>query len=114
MSLNQEKLINMDINENSDYVLYLSEESEKDLKDIQKYTFCEYGEEQVYKYNDVFKKSFQMILDNPDIGHSRPDIPSEYKAYQVGQHIIIFRIEGSIVYVVRVLHSSMDFIDKLG
>ncbi|MGR3177252.1 MAG: type II toxin-antitoxin system RelE/ParE family toxin [Candidatus Anammoxibacter sp.] len=47
----------------------------------------------------------------PFLGHSRPDIPTEYRAYQAGQHIIIFRIKDTTIYVVRVLHGSMDFID---
>ncbi|MGR3318589.1 MAG: type II toxin-antitoxin system RelE/ParE family toxin [Candidatus Anammoxibacter sp.] len=32
---------------------------------------------------------------------------------RVGQHIIIFRVEDTTIYIVRVLHGSMDFIDKL-
>jgi len=95
-----------------DYVLDLSEEAKSDLKDIQKHTFITYGEDPVYKYQVVLDKSFQTVLDNPALGHSRSDIPPLYKAYQAGQHIIICRVEESKIYVVRVLHGSMNFTDK--
>ncbi|MCH8209292.1 MAG: type II toxin-antitoxin system RelE/ParE family toxin [Nitrospinae bacterium] len=92
-----------------DYILDLSENAEDDLRNIQQYTFEKYGERQVYVYEEILNKALATLLHNPKLGHKRPDIPPEYKAYPVGQHVIVFRVEDQTVYVVRVLHGSMDF-----
>ena len=44
---------------------------------------------------------------------SRPDIPVNYQVVQAGQHMIIYRVEEMKIYVIRVLHASMDFNNKL-
>ena len=43
------------------------------------------------------------------LGHWRPDIPQTHKAYNAGEHIIVYRVEDQTVYVVAILHSRMDF-----
>ena len=47
------------------------------------------------------------------LGHWRADIPKTHKAYSAGEHIIVYRVEGQTVYVVAILHSSMDFLRQL-
>lgn len=47
------------------------------------------------------------------LGHWRADIPKTYKAYSAGEHIIIYRVEGQTVYVIAILHGSMDFLHQL-
>ncbi len=92
-----------------DYILDLSENAEDDLRNIQQYTFETYGERQVYVYEEILNKALAALLHNPNLGHKRPDLPPEYRAYPAGQHVIVFRVKEKIVYVVRVLHGSMDF-----
>ena len=93
----------------ADYILELSEEAEDDIRDIQQYTFDTYGEQQVFIYKTKLDDALKTILHNPRLGHKRSDIPSEYDAYLAGEHIIVFRVEKKIIYVVRVLHGHMDF-----
>ncbi len=98
---------------NSDYSLELSEEAVSDLVDIQNYTFTNYGENQLQKYEAILDKAFNGILFFPNSGHSRPEIPYNYQVVQAGEHMIIYRVEEMKIYVVRVLHTSMDFDNKL-
>jgi toxin ParE1/3/4 len=99
----------MKSNRDHDYILKLSKEAEDDIRDIQQYTFENYGERQVFEYSKKLDNVLSMILQNPAIGHKRTDTPPEYKTYPVEQHIIIFRVDEKTIYVVRVLHSPMDF-----
>lgn len=94
---------------NSDYSLELSEEAVSDLVDIQNYTFTNYGEKQLKKYETVLDKALNGILFFPNSGHNRPDIPVNYQVVQAGEHMIIYRVEEIKIYVVRVLHASMNF-----
>lgn len=69
---------------NSNYSLELSEEAVSDLVDIQNYTFTNYGENQLKKYETILDKAFKGILLFPDSGHSRPDIPVSYQVVLAG------------------------------
>jgi toxin ParE1/3/4 len=91
------------------YELILSGEAYDDLVDIQNYTYAEFGEQQWKEYNDVLDKAFRQLMDHPLSGHFRDDVPPQYKALSAGEHVIIYRIEKEIVYVIRVLHQRMDF-----
>ncbi len=91
------------------YVLNISQDAYDDLTDIQQYTLETFGESQLIKYESLLNEALLLIFSNPEIGHSRPDIPNEYLAWPVGEHIFIYRIEDAIIYLVRVLHNRMDF-----
>ena len=81
--------------------------------DIQNYTFTNYGENQLLKYETVLDGALKDILLFPNSGHGRPDIPVNYQVVQAGEHMIIYRVEKMKIYIVRVLHSRMDFHNKL-
>lgn len=49
------------------------------------------------------------ILNSPFSGHARDDAPSDYQAWNVNEHVMIYRVENKTVYLVRVLHGKMDF-----
>ncbi|MBW4646832.1 MAG: type II toxin-antitoxin system RelE/ParE family toxin [Goleter apudmare HA4340-LM2] len=97
------------MNKENSYTLYISKRAKSDYKKIQRYTRDFYGKEQVLKYSALIKDCFAKITENPMLGHTRPDIPQMYKAHNAGKHIIVYRIEEQIVYVVTILHGSMDF-----
>lgn len=94
---------------NPNYVLKLSEEAYDDLINIQNYTFTRYGEDGWIKYGYDLDEAMQHIESHPDSGHHRKDIPPNYQAWAVKEHVMIYRIEDNIIYLVRVLHSKMDF-----
>ena len=71
------------------------------------------GQSQAGKYQRIIVGEFSTIQTNPGVGHSRIDIPERYKAHRVGHHVIIFRVEAKTVYVLRVLHESMDIAGRL-
>lgn len=101
------------MNKQNSYTLYLSERAKSDYKKIQRYTKNSYGKEQVLKYASMLKECLEKIKNNPMLGHFRPDIPQTYKAFGAGEHIIVYRLEDQTVYVVAILHGSMDFLSQL-
>ena len=92
------------------FALELSEQSQLDLRDILSYTLQTWGEEQLVKYREVIAGAFTAITNNPQVG--RGDIAS-YRRYAAGQHFIFYRIEGTTVTVVRILHRRSDFLRHL-
>jgi plasmid stabilization system protein ParE len=96
------------------YAVQLSERAQKDFKAIQRYTLKRYSEKQVLKYSKMIKSGIEHINENPALyGHSRPDIPERYKSHQVGEHSIIFRVDENKIFIVAILHGSMDFRNQL-
>jgi plasmid stabilization system protein ParE len=51
----------------------------------------------------------ELLRDMPHLGHTRLDIPKNYKAQAAGKHIIIFTKTQETIFIARILHSSMDF-----
>ncbi len=95
------------------HVIQLSARAQKDFKAIQRYTLTQYGEKQVSEYSGKLKIGLENIAKNPDLGHSRPDIPGRYRSYRVGKHSVISRMDDGIIFIVVILHGSMDFLNQL-
>ena len=96
------------------YAVQLSERAQKDFKAIQRYTLKRYSEKQVLKYSKMIKSGIENINENPALyGHSRPDISERYRSHQVGEHSIIFRVDENKIFIVAILHGSMDFRNQL-
>ncbi|MEX2493714.1 MAG: type II toxin-antitoxin system RelE/ParE family toxin [Nitrospirales bacterium] len=96
------------------FVIQLSERAQKDLKAIQRYTLKQHGEKQVLKYAAMIKTGLEAVANDPVLhGHVRPDIPERYRAHQVGKHSIIYRVNGHTIFVIAILHGSMDFMSRL-
>jgi plasmid stabilization system protein ParE len=90
------------------YTLLLSAEAHDDLTDIQNYTYITYGEKQWKKYGQDLRQGLAHIRDYPLSGIKRPDLPEGYLAWPVNEHVLIYRVENKVVYLVRVLHARMD------
>jgi plasmid stabilization system protein ParE len=96
------------------YAVQLSERAQKDFKAIQRYTLKRYSEKQVLKYSKMIKSGIEKINENPVLyGHSRHDIPERYSSHQVGEHSIIYRVDENKIFIVAILHGSMDFRNQL-
>ncbi|MAI60796.1 MAG: hypothetical protein CBB87_00010 [Micavibrio sp. TMED27] len=96
------------------YQIEFSARAEKDFKSIQRYTLKTYGEKQVWIYTGMLKEDLRKLEENPKLyGHVRPDIPQIYRAYKIGEHSLIYRIEDQTVYLIAILHGSMDFTSQL-
>lgn len=80
-----------------------------DLKSIRQYTLETWGggQEEVY-LNDLWKK-FEHILDDPSRWRFRNDLFPGCQVASQGRHVILFRIQGKTLQIVRILHSAMDF-----
>jgi toxin ParE1/3/4 len=79
-----------------------------DVEGIWSYTFEHWGERQADIYIQEIDRAIQCIADDPDIGRERYGVPKAIKGRKSGSHIIFYRIQHQIIYVMRILHGSMD------
>jgi toxin ParE1/3/4 len=92
------------------FTLELTDQAALDFRDILSYTLQNWGDDQFIKYRDLITESFSSIVNDPQIGR---DDMLPYRRYLVGKHFIFYRLNGSIVTIVRILHSRADFMRHL-
>lgn len=88
--------------------LKLSPKARQDFIDILRYTGENWGQDQLIVYRDKIDKALSTIRENPQIGHRRHDLPPNYRAYPVGSHMIVYRMDLNGIGVVRILHQRMS------
>jgi len=86
----------------------LSKKAEKDFSDIYRYTFKMFGELQADKYTVSLECTFQLILENPNIGRSVDYVSKGLHRHEQMEHIIFYRIRKGTIFIVRLLHESMN------
>lgn len=86
--------------------LELSEPAQQDFRDILSFTLQMWGERQLVEYRSKLNGALQAITENPQAGRAKHGM----MVYPVGRHSVFYQIEESArtVYVVRILHESMD------
>lgn len=88
--------------------LKLSPKARQDFVDILRYTGETWGQNQLLVYRDMIDDALKAISNNPGLGHGRNDLPSTHLAYLVGSHIIVYRVGGDSIGIVRILHQRMS------
>jgi len=80
-----------------------------DLQAIRNYTLDNWGTEQEKIYLDSLWAKFEEILAEPQRWRTRNDLFPGCRLAAQGKHVVLFRLQGSTLQVVRILHSAMDF-----
>jgi len=89
----------------------ITPQSNQDIEDILFYTKLLWGEKQMEKY----AKEIYQVLSNVallhELGNVAESVSISIRKIPVGKHIVFYEIQGEIVWILRVLHSSMDVED---
>lgn len=92
----------------------LSRKAGSDLKDIYKYTYHEYGEEQADRYLSALEDAFELLSETPLICRKREEFVPPVRIHHCKKHLIIYiRQDNNCILVVRVLHERMKLEDQL-
>ncbi len=94
--------------------LNISVSAKRDLTLIGEYTLREWGAVQKKRYLGLIKKCFKLIRENPTVGRQRDEIDMGLFSHAVQKHVVFYRIIKSDLFIVRVLHESMDLEQQLG
>ena len=90
----------------ADYVL--SRKADDDLTEIYLYSYKTFGEDRADAYFLSLADCLQTLADNPRMGRSVDFVRPGLLCHLFGRHVIYFIIEDDGIFVVRVLHDSMD------
>jgi toxin ParE1/3/4 len=86
----------------------LSKKARQDFIDILRYTGQSWGPNQLETYRDKIDDALQAISRNPELGHTREDLPTTHRAYLVRAPVVVYRLEDQGIGVVRILHQRMS------
>jgi plasmid stabilization system protein ParE len=78
------------------------------LDEILLYTYKQWGREQALTYIALVDSRLQELRENPHLGAAHVDIPTRYKASFVGKHVIVYYATEEVLFVVAILHQSMN------
>jgi len=81
----------------------ITQQAERDLKDIYRYTELTFGRRQAEKYLRELDTVFELIGDNPRIGRK---YDGNTHRFLHGKHIILYRVKTDHVLIGRIFHGA--------
>jgi toxin ParE1/3/4 len=81
----------------------------EDLRSIRAYTLETWGPAQEEVYLEGLWRKFGALQAHPEIHRFRNDLFPGCQLAAEGKHVILFKVDGEVLQIVRVLHSAMDF-----
>jgi toxin ParE1/3/4 len=90
----------------------LSPRAQADLSEIWDYTAKHWGVEQAQFYGRQIQTAIKNVAAEPGLGRACEAIRPGYKKFPGGSHVLFYRLAGSGIEVIRILHRHMDF-DRL-
>jgi toxin ParE1/3/4 len=86
----------------------LSRKAERDIFNIIDYSAATFGLKKAKSYYDSLKRSFDLIVQNPNIGRNANEAGEGLHRYIHQKHIVLYRIKEDKIAIVRVIHHSED------
>jgi toxin ParE1/3/4 len=92
----------------------LSNKAVDDLSSIWHYTIEVWSEKQADKYYFMLLSFCQDLADGKVAGKNYFEVAHDLLGFRAGQHIIFYKkIDPRQIHIVRILHSRMDFKNRL-
>jgi toxin ParE1/3/4 len=92
----------------------LSSKAKTDLIKIAKYTQLTWGVPQRNDYLKVLDSTFQLLANEPELGINCDFIREGYSKYPQASHVIYYKqYKNNQIFIVRILHKSMDVTSAL-
>ncbi len=89
-------------------VYRLSSRAVADLDGIYEYTILNFGLEQAQLYLSGLQDRFEALVKHPLQGRKAEELAPGLRRFEYQSHIVFYMPEGKDIWIVRVLHQSMD------
>lgn len=86
----------------------LSEAARTDLIDIWTETYQKWGADQADRYLDDINRALTGLVADPQLGTDCSDLFQRARKLITGRHIAFYETSSNTIFVLRVLHQSMD------
>ena len=93
--------------------LQLSRRAALDIQHIESYSIEKWGETIAEGYLQSIEDALNLILENPSLLRSRPEISDSLCFYRVRQHFLVCAIFKEIIFVLTVKHGAIDLPNRI-
>ncbi|MDW3208250.1 MAG: type II toxin-antitoxin system RelE/ParE family toxin [Reichenbachiella sp.] len=93
--------------------LYFTDRALEDIQEIYDYSVTEWGERTALKYLQGFEEIFSLLRENIGLLKKNDKISFRFKVYPVQKHFLICDILDDTIYILSVLHTSLNLWDRL-
>lgn len=91
----------------------LTPEAQKDLEDIWLYSYETWSEHQANRYIEILEDTFVRLSYMPEQARELLDFDPPVRIFPSAKHIIIYRIAGRAIVIIRVLGARQDWMTIL-
>lgn len=101
------------MNQNSPVRMFLTERALQDLRNIESYSIEQWGQQTAEKYMARIEAALDCIAERPELLREEPEFAESLKFHRVQKHILVCDIQSDAIYLLTVLHTSMDIPKRL-
>ena len=91
----------------------LTDRALSDIQELEQYSVKQWGRKTADKYIDDIAAALDRLSENPHLLRLEPDLAPGLFFYRVRKHSLVCDYRGNTVYVLTVVHTSMDLPARL-
>ena len=93
--------------------LQLSRRATLDIQHIESYSIEKWGEKVADEYLQSIEDALNLILENPTLLRSKPEVSDSLCFYRVRQHFLVCAIFKEIIFVLTIKHGAIDLPNRI-
>ena len=93
--------------------LLLSRRATIDIQHIESYSIEKWGEKVADEYLQSIEDALNLILENPTLLRSKPEVSDSLCFYRVRQHFLVCATFEEIIFVLTVKHGAIDLPNRI-
>ncbi|MGC1486314.1 MAG: type II toxin-antitoxin system RelE/ParE family toxin [Albidovulum sp.] len=79
-----------------------------DLTNVWRYGDTTWGVAQAERYVDGLFAVFDLLAEFPELARERLEFTTPVRIHPSGAHLVIYRLEGQGIEIIRILHARQD------
>jgi plasmid stabilization system protein ParE len=93
--------------------LYLTARAIRDIAEIREYSVEEFGRRSANQYLSTIENTLNLLKSSPSLLRDQPELHSWFKFYRCKKHFLVCDQQASDIYVLTLIHTSMDLPTRL-
>jgi toxin ParE1/3/4 len=85
----------------------------RDLGEVERLSVEQWGRKVADKYLDDIEAALDRLVHNPDLLRLEPELATNHFLYRVRKHFLVCALLADTVFVLAVIHTSMDLPRRL-
>ena len=87
----------------------LAPAAQNDLEGIWLYTLEQWSPQQADRYADILEDTLDRLLFMPEMARERPEFDPPVRIHPSAEHLIVYRIEGDLLVILRILGAGQNW-----